>query len=91
MTAELTIYRCYWPKAYKYLKKFHLENFKTEAFGLLMTIDIEEKQAKQIANILPYGAVIDLLHLEDLNPISNYNFDDLSFTDNRPQLKLEKN
>jgi len=91
MTAELTIYRCYWPKAYKYLKEFHLDNFKTEAFGLLMTIDIEEKQAKRIANILPYGAVIDLLHLEDLNPANNYDFDDLSFTDQQSQPKLDKN
>ena len=91
MTAELTIYRCYWPTAYKYLKDFHLNNFKTEAFGLFMTIDIEEKQARQIASLLPVGAVIDLLHLEDLNPLSGYDYDELSVTSEQALHKPEKN
>ncbi len=77
MTAELTIYRCYWPKVYNYLKTFQINNFKTEAFGLLMTIDIEPKQAHRIADILPTGAVVDLIKLEDLDIFSGLELDGL--------------
>lgn len=82
MTAELTIYRCYWPTVYSYLKTFQIENFKTEAFGLLMTIDIEPKQARRIADTLPIGAVVDLIRLEDLEPFSGLELDSLEYDSN---------
>ncbi len=79
MTAELTIYRCYWPKAYEYLKTFNITNFKTEAFGLLMTIDIDSKQAQRIVDLLPVGAALDLVHQEDLDLFSGIEVEGLDF------------
>jgi len=79
MTSELTIYRCYWPKAYEYHKTFKINNYKTEAFGLLMTIDIEPKQAMRIADLLPTGAIVDLVQLDDLNLFSGIEIEALDF------------
>ncbi len=91
MTAELTIYRCYWPKAYEYLKTFKISNFKTEAFGLLMTIDIEPKQAQRIADLLPIGAAVDLVQLDDFNLFSGIEIDalDVESTSLEPSKSLK--
>ena len=59
MIAELTFYRCYWPMVYQYLKDTQNHNYKSEAFGILATIDIEPRLAKQIMMRLPVGAVSD--------------------------------
>ena len=77
MTAELTLYRCYWPKVFTYLREFQISNFKAEAFGLLMTLDIEPNQAQKINSMLPYGAVVDLIELDSLDPLEMHEIDDL--------------
>ena len=77
VTAELTLYRCYWPKVFSYLREFQVTNFKAEAFGLLMTLDIEPGQAQKINSMLPYGAVVDLVHLDSLDTLDIHEIDDL--------------
>ena len=44
---------------FQYLKDTQNHNYKSEAFGILATIDIEPRLAKQIAMCLPFGAVSD--------------------------------
>lgn len=82
MTAELTLYRCYWPKVFSYLREFQISNFKAEAFGLLMTLDIEPAQAQKINSMLPYGAVVDLVQLDSLDPLELHEIDELLMTAN---------
>lgn len=92
MTAELTLYRCYWPQVFRYLREFQITNFRAEAFGLLMTLDIEPKQAQKINTMLPYGAVVDLIKLESTDPLELHEIDDLLI--GRPSngvLETEKN
>jgi hypothetical protein len=77
MTAELTLYRCYWPQVFRYLREFQISNFKAEAFGMLMTLDINPAQAEKIAAMLPFGAVVDLLELESADLLDLREIDDL--------------
>lgn len=79
MIAELTLYRCYWPTVFSYLKQFEISNFKSEAFGMLMTLDIAPEFAKRIADMLPTGAVVDLVQLSSTDPLGNHDIDDLLF------------
>ena len=79
MIAELTLYRCYWPTVFNYLKSFEISNFKTEAFGMLMTLDIAPETARKIAGMLPIGAVVDLVELNSTDPLSMHEIDDLIF------------
>ena len=77
MTAELTLYRCYWPQVFRYLREFQITNFRAEAFGMLMTLDINPEQAHKINAMLPYGAVVDLIRLESTDPLELHEIDDL--------------
>ena len=79
MTAELTLYRCYWPQVFRYLREFQVSNFKSEAFGMLMTLDINPMQAQKIAAMLPLGAVVDLITLESTDPLELHEIDDILF------------
>ncbi len=79
MIAELTLYRCYWPTVYSYLKKFEINNFKSEAFGMLLTLDIAPEIAKRIADMLPTGAVVDMVQLESTAALDNQDIDNLLF------------
>lgn len=63
MMGEITLYRCYWPTVYGYLKRFEITNFKSEADGMLMTLDIAPELAKRISAMLPVGAVIGLIEV----------------------------
>lgn len=63
MMSEITLYRCYWPTVYGYLKRFEITNFKSEAFGMLMTLDIAPELARRISTMLPIGAVVDLVEV----------------------------
>lgn len=63
MMSEITLYRCYWPTVYGYLKRFEITNFKSEAFGMLMTLDIAPELARRISAMLPIGAVVDLVEV----------------------------
>ncbi len=79
MIAELTLYRCYWPTVYNYLKQFEINNFKSEAFGMLMTLDIAPEIARRVAGMLPTGAVVDLVQLESSTPLNVHEIDELLF------------
>lgn len=61
---ELTIYRTYHPFVHRYLRQFDIP-YKSEAFGLLMTLDIADVLAKRIAALLPTGAVVDMYELSE--------------------------
>lgn len=79
MISEITLYRCYWPQVFHYLKMFEVSNFKTEAFGMLMTIDIAPDLARRIASILPIGAVVDLVELDPGESMEISEIDDFFF------------
>jgi len=90
--AELTLYRCYWPTVFSYLKQFEITNFKSEAFGMLMTLDIAPELAKRIADMLPVGAVVDLVQLSTTDALNNHDVDDLIFGRNGSSaIKTDKN
>ncbi len=92
MIAEITLYRCYWPKVFHYLKDFEISNFKTEAFGMLMTLDIAPDLARRIASMLPVGAVVDLVELSSTDPMNVHEIDDLILGQSIGHgLKSEKN
>lgn len=61
---EITIYRTYHPFVHRYLRQFDIP-YKSEAFGLLMTLDIADVLAKRIAALLPTGAVVDMYDLSE--------------------------
>lgn len=59
MIFEVTIYRCYWPQVFAYLKQ-HAYSFKSEAFGLLATISLSNESAYRfVGQTLPVGAIVD--------------------------------
>ena len=92
MIAEITLYRCYWPQVFHYLKNFEISNFKSEAFGMLMTLDIAPELARRIAAMLPIGAVVDLVELSSTDPMEMHEIDDLLLgTSSSQSLKSDKN
>jgi hypothetical protein len=77
MTTQLTLYRCYWPQAYHHLKSLHVGSFRSEAFGLLMTLDVSESLARSITSLLPFGAVVETIDLTTYQELNNDTIDDL--------------
>ncbi|CAN5767275.1 hypothetical protein BH24DEI2_BH24DEI2_00330 [soil metagenome] len=77
-TAELTLYRCYWPAAFAYLKKCGVKNFTTKAYDLLMTLEIADDRAYEVAALLPTGAVIDIVSV-DPEPMQTHDIDALLY------------
>ncbi len=77
-TAEVTLYRCYWPPAYGYLKLSGVTDFVSQAYDLLMTLEVSREHAYSIARQLPAGAVIDIVPLET-GALQNQDIDDLLF------------
>ncbi len=63
--AEVTLYRCYWPHAYAYLQH-HVQDFVSEACGLLMTLHVNGDAATALAQMLPAGAVLGVDYAEPL-------------------------
>lgn len=81
MTAEVTLYRCYWPPAYDYLKVFGIEEFVAKSYDLLMTLELAEDHAYSIASLLPAGAIIDIVPVQP-EPLQDQDIDDLLFYSN---------
>lgn len=77
MTTQLTLYRCYWPQAFRYLKSLHVSSFRAEAFGLLMTLDVSDALARSITALLPFGAVVETIDLTTYQDLTNETIDDL--------------
>lgn len=73
---QLTLYRCYWPQVFQYLKSLQV-NIRTESFGLLMTLDVIEEQARKIMAILPVGAIIEKIDLDTYCELDNKGIDEL--------------
>ena len=69
-TAELTLYRCYWPPAFGYLKNRGIKEFTAKAYDLLMTLELASEQAYAVAALLPTGAVVDIVPV-DTEPCSH--------------------
>ena len=63
--AEVTLYRCYWPLAHAYLQH-NVQDFVTEACGLLMTLHVSGEAATALSQFLPTGAVLSVDHAEPL-------------------------
>lgn len=57
-TVEMTLYRCYWPAAFRYLNTLGERRFLARAYDLLMTLELNYDIAYAIAAQLPMGAVI---------------------------------
>lgn len=56
-TAELTLYRCYWPAAHGFLKASGA-SYQSQAFDVLMTLELSCEHACALMEHLPAGAVI---------------------------------
>lgn len=67
-TVEMTLYRCYWPVAFRYLNIVGERHFFAKAYDLLMTLELNYDDAYAIADLLPTGAVITILHELHLTP-----------------------
>ena len=65
MNAELTLYRCYWPQAYGYLKGQQAA-YRAEAQSMLLTVKLPLTHALTICELLPHGAVV---HCQELAPV----------------------
>ncbi len=92
MTTQLTLYRCYWPQAFTHLKSLHVSSFKTEAFGLLMTLDVSEGLARSITSLLPFGAVVETIDLTTYEELNNQSIDDLLlYQPKQPIIDTDKN
>ena len=76
-TAEVTLYRCYWPPAFDYLKESGISDFVAKAYDLLMTLEVATEHAYTIAASLPTGAVIDVVPVSE--PLQAQEIDDLLF------------
>ena len=87
---QLTLYRCYWPTAFHYLKSLQT-HFRTESFGLLMTLDIADEQAQKIVGILPFGSVLELIDLDSYTELDNQSIDELLLYQPVEGLEAEKN
>jgi hypothetical protein len=92
MNTQLTLYRCYWPQAFNHLKTLKIGNFKTEAFGLLMTLDVSEGLARSITALLPFGAVVESINLDTYQELDNQGIDELLlYQPKQPVLETKKN
>ena len=78
MNAEVTLYRCYWPAAFDYLKVLGVKAFAAKAYDLLMTLEVDNEHAYSIASLLPAGAIIDIVPVEAM-PLQTQEIDDLLF------------
>lgn len=79
MNTQLTLYRCYWPQAFRHLKALEITNFRCEAFGLLMTLDVSDALARSITALLPFGAVIETINLDTYQELNDQAIDELLF------------
>jgi hypothetical protein len=87
---QLTFYRCYWPTAFHYLKSLQA-SFRTESFGLLMTLDIPHEQAQKLLSMLPFGSVIEQIDLDSYH-LDNRGIDEmLLYQPTEVMLEVEKN
>ncbi len=77
MNTQLTLYRCYWPQAFHHLKALQVSNFRAEAFGLLMTLDVTDALARSITTLLPFGAVVETIDLSTYEELDNQGIDEL--------------
>lgn len=77
MKMEVTLYRCYWPPAFTYLKASGTNDFVAKAYDLLMTLEVAAEHAHTIAASLPTGAVIDVVPVAE--PLQAQEIDDLLF------------
>jgi hypothetical protein len=73
---QLTLYRCYWPTAFHYLKSLQA-GFRAESFGLLMTLDVSNEQAQKITSMMPFGSVIEQIDLDSYIGLDNRGIDEL--------------
>jgi hypothetical protein len=92
MNTQLTLYRCYWPQAYHYLKSLQVSSFRAEAFGLLMTLDVSDSLARAITRILPFGSVVETIDLDSYQELDNQAIDELLMSQSaRVVVETEKN
>ena len=77
-TAELTLYRCYWPSAFAYLKNGNVTKFTAKAYDLLMTLELAHDRAYEVAALLPTGAVVDVVPV-DPEPMQAHDIDALLY------------
>jgi hypothetical protein len=90
MTTEMTLYRCYWPPAYDYLKTLGVTDFVSQSYDLLMTLEVGLEHAVNLAALLPAGAVVGIVPLEQ--PLETQDIDDLLFFPSSVRLaRLNKN
>jgi hypothetical protein len=75
---QLTLYRCYWPTAFHYLKSLQA-GFRAESFGLLMTLDVSNEQAQKIMGMMPFGSVLEQIDLDSYIALDNKGIDELLF------------
>lgn len=60
----ITLYRCYWPSVYKYLKPLELEKSVEETFGYVLSLNLPKNHVNVISRMLPVGAVIEIVDQE---------------------------
>jgi hypothetical protein len=92
MNTQLTLYRCYWPQAFRHLKALEITNFRSEAFGLLMTLDVSDALANSITALLPFGAVIETINLDTYQELNDQAIDEMLFAASaRSVVETDKN
>jgi hypothetical protein len=92
MNTQLTLYRCYWPQAFSHLKSLHVSSFRSEAFGLLMTLDVSDALARSITALLPFGAIVETIDLDTYEELTNDSIDDLLlYQPKQNSLETDKN
>lgn len=89
-TAELTLYRCYWPSAFDYLKNRGIKAFTAKAYDLLMTLELASEQAYAVAALLPTGAVVDIVPI-DPEPLQSHDIDALLYGWRGAEAGFDKN
>jgi hypothetical protein len=77
MNTQLTLYRCYWPQVFHYLKSLQVSSFRAEAFGLLMTLDVSDNLARGITRLLPFGSIVETINLDTYQELDNQAIDEL--------------
>jgi hypothetical protein len=87
---QLTLYRCYWPTAFHYLKSLQA-SFRAESFGLLMTLDVTQEQAQKIVAMMPFGSIVECSDLEHYH-LNDQGIDELLlYQPTEVVLEVEKN
>ncbi|UCH26459.1 MAG: hypothetical protein JSV66_02070 [Trueperaceae bacterium] len=64
MTAELTLYKCYWPQVQHHLQRIQASHLIADGSPLLLTIELSIEHIRNIFSTLPYGAVVDIKRLD---------------------------